>query len=195
MKPLKIFLFFLMLLPFSQSNALVITNTIALNNQLSVDNSFTFDMISQGYNPLTDSINFVTMSFDIKEIVEDPFEDHADMDDNIREFVIIYDRFLHYRGIFADMDTGVVSDTTSWTPQEECRYGDYVDGEEICYFKPDQDGFFYSYWAVYTDNLWMNSISLSIDVTRADLDEPSSLLLFMSLLSLLIFKTRVRFFK
>lgn len=189
MKLLKIFLLILALLPASNSYALVITHLHNIDNQISGYQTFTFDLISQGYNPTTDVINWVVFSFDVKEIVEDPFEDTpADMDE--REFVTIYDRFLYVRGTFPDMDTGVVSERLYWTPMDTCRFYTYIDDQEICSFQPDQDGMFYSYWSVDTDNLWMNSISLSIEVTRTNLDEPSSLLLFAWLVPLLIMRRR-----
>lgn len=187
----KLFLLFLMLLS-TKSYALLITDTIAFNNKLNERNSFNFDMIAQGYNPLTDAITLVTLTYDIKEIVEDPFEDDATMDD-AREFIMIYDRFMFIRDVFPDIDTGIFSSAMHWTRQEDCRYANYSNtGEEICSFHPDKDGLFYSFWDVYTDNLWLNSISLSIDVTRTSVDEPSSLLLFAGLLSLLAFRSRKR---
>lgn len=188
MKLLKIFLFILALLPVSNSYALVITHAHNIDNQISGAQDFTFDLISQGYNPATDVINFVIFSFDIKEIIEDPFEDTPDMDE--REFVTIYDRFLYIRGIFPDVDTGVISERLHWTPMTSCRFSGYIGDEEICLFQPDQDGLFYSHWHVDTDNLWMNSISLSIEVTRKNLDEPSSLLLFLAFIPLLILRFR-----
>lgn len=176
----------------TKSYALLITDTIAFNNKLNERNSFNFDMIAQGYNPLTDAITLVTLTYDIKEIVEDPFEDDATMDD-AREFIMIYDRFMFIRDVFPDIDTGIFNSAMHWTRQEDCRYANYSNtGEEICSFHPDKDGLFYSFWDVYTDNLWLNSISLSIDVTRTSVDEPSSLLLFAGLLSLLAFRSRKR---
>ena len=187
----KLFLLFLMLLS-AKSYALLITDTIAFNKKLNDRNNFNFDLIEQGYNPFTDVITRVELSYDIKEIVEDPFEDDATMDD-AREFIMIYDRFMFIRGVFPDIDTGVYRSWMHWTRQEDCRYADYSNtGEEICSFHPDKDGLFYSFWDVYTDNLWLNSISLSIDVTRKSVDEPSSLLLFASLLFLLAFRSRKR---
>jgi len=181
MSYVKIFLFLLTLLSFNKCYALLISHIIPINNQLSYSHSFTFDLVSRGYNPATDVINWVTFSYDIREIEEDEAE----------EFVTIFDHFLYWRGIFPDMNTGIVTDRLEWIPQETCRYGEYIDGEEVCYFKPDQDGFFYSYWNVSTDNLWMNSISLTIDVVRTHrVDEPSSILLLAGVLFLLLARSR-----
>ncbi len=191
MSHVKSLLSILLLLLCSRSYALIITDVIPFNNQLSASNSFTFDMVDQGYNPDTDVIRWVTFEYDIKEIVEDPFEDTGEMED-AREFVIVYDRFLYTRQVFADMDTGVFSERIDWNRMEECRYGD---GGEECYFQPDQDGFFYSYWEVSTDNLWLNSISLTIDVDRTDVPEPPIIFLMLGLIPLLLrnFSPRKKF--
>lgn len=188
MSHVKTLLFILLLLPPSRSYALIISDVIPFNNQLSESNSFTFDMVSQGYNPDTDVIRWVTFAYDIKEIIEDPFEDTAEMED-AREFMIIYDRFLYTRQVFADVDTGVFSERIEWNRTEECRYGD---GGEICYFQPDQDGFFNSFWAVYTDNLWLNSISLTIDVDRTEVPEPPAIFLLIGLVPLLLRRFSLR---
>ncbi|PUA30625.1 MAG: hypothetical protein B0W54_09185 [Cellvibrio sp. 79] len=189
MKFFRIFcLFFLMLLPCAKSYALLITHAIPVNNQVAGSHSFTFDLVSHGYNPDTDNINWVIFSYDIEEIIEDPFEDTPDMEE--REFVIINDHFLYRRGVFADMDTGSFSERLHWTRGEGCLFSGYNGYEEVCYFQPDNDGFFYSYWDVATENLWMNSISLTIDVTRNYVDEPSPLMLLTMVLSLLIIRQR-----
>ncbi len=182
MSHVKTLLVILLLLSFSRSYALIISDVIPFNNQLGERNSFIFDMVSQGYNPHTDVIRWVTFEYDIKEIVEDPFEDTGEMED-VREFIIIYDRFLYTRQVFADMDTGVFREHIDWLRMEECRYGD---GAEECYFQPDQDGFFYSYWEVSTDNLWLNSISLTIDVDRTEVPEPPAIFLLLGLIPLLL---------
>ncbi len=188
MKYFRIFFFIALLFPFSKSYALLITHAISVENVISGSHSFTFDLASNGYNPVTDRIDWVTFSYDVREIVEDPFEDDEDPD--TREFVTIYDHFLFFRGIFPDMDTRATSIRLQWTPQKECRLLTYVGDEEICYFKPDQDGFFYSYWNVASDNLWMNSISLTLDVTRSTINEPRSLLLLIGIFPLLILRLR-----
>lgn len=178
-----------MLLACSKSYALLITHAIPVNNQIAGYHSFTFDLVNHGYNPDTDSINLVIFSYDVKEIVEDPFEDTPDMEE--REFVIIHDHFLYVRGVIADMDTGSISNRVHWESGEGCLFSGYDENnEEVCYFQPDKDGFFYSYWDVYTENLWMNSISLTIDVTRSNVDEPSPFVLLSGALSLFIIRWR-----
>lgn len=162
----------------SESYALLITDTIQFNDKLSAHNIFRFDLVEQGYNPATDSISLVTFSYDIKEIVEDPFEDGPDSPDDSREFMIIYDRFLFVRGVFYDVDTGVEAWNLHWVPSGGCLHSEWSEaGEEVCVLQPDVDGRFYSSWEVYTDNLWLNSVSISIDVTRKDVSEPSLLIL------------------
>jgi hypothetical protein len=191
MKYVKPFLFVLSLLAYSNCHALLITDTISFNNKLNQDwHQFTFELIPQGYNPITDTINFVSLTIDIREIVEDPFEDNGSMEE-YREWVTIYDWFLFHRAYIADVDTGVFTEKAAWYPTEDCRYPASEPGGE-CLFQPDQDGLFYSSWQVATDNLWLNSLSLTLDVTRKDLDEPSPLFLFLSLLPLLAFRFRNR---
>jgi hypothetical protein len=191
MNHLKFFIA-LMLLS-ANSYALLITDTIAFDNKLETQNFFRFDLMEQGFNPATDTISIVTFAFDIKEIVEDPFEDGPTSPDEIREFMIIHDPFMFFRGVFYDVDTGVYSQSTYSVISEGCmRWGTSESGEEICVFNPGLDGRFYSSWEVYTDNLWLNSVSVTIDVTRQDVDEPSLLLLLTTLLLALIFRFRFR---
>jgi len=188
------FCFFIAILLSSKSYALLITDTIPFNNKLEQNNFFIFDLMEQGFNPATDLISTVTFAFDIKEIVEDPFEDGPTSPDEIREFMIIHDRFMYFRGVFPDMDTGVYSRSFHSVISEGCmQWGTSESGEEICVFNPGLDGRFFSSWEVYTDNLWLNSVSVTIDVTRQDVDEPSSLFLFSSLLFALMFRFRKSF--
>lgn len=175
---------------FSKSLALPITDTINFDQQLTKFHSyeFTFDLMEQGFNPATDIINMITFSFDVREIVEDPFEDNGSTLEH-RETVEIHDHFLYYRAYFVDLDTGVVTDRTSWTPVDGCAWPAAEPGYP-CLFQPDLDGRFFSSWRAETDNLWLNSLSLTIDVTRKNVDEPSSLLLFSSLLLLLLIRLK-----
>jgi hypothetical protein len=188
------FFFFVAILFSSKSYALLITDTIHFDNKLETHNLFRFDLMEQGFNPATDSISVVTFAFDIKEIIEDPFEDGPDSPDDTREFMIIHDRFLFVRGVFYDVDTGVHAWNLHWVSSGSCLHSEWSDtGEEVCVLQPDVDGRFYSSWEVYTDNLWLNSVSVTIDVTRQDVDEPSSLFLFSSLLFALMFRFRKSF--
>lgn len=182
MKHIKLLLLILTLLPFSKSHALVITDVIDFNAKIKGDYTFNFDLIKQGFNPATDTINTIIFSFDVKEIIEDPFEDDATMED-VREYVVINDYFYFFRGILADVDTGVFIGRANWEPSEECWY--IYDNK--CQFQPDKDGLFASSWQVYTDNLWLNSISIGVEVTRSsEVDEPSSWILLISFLFLLM---------
>lgn len=187
---MKRFLFFFAVLASSvNSYAALITNTIEFNNKLPAYTEFVFDMKEQGFNPATDRITWFNYSFDVKEIVEDPFGDDEDWQMDLWEFAIIYDRFLFYRGIFADMDTGVQNWSHNWTPYYGCHSSIETDQGDVCVFQPDLDGIFYSTWGVYTDNLWLNSISFTIDYTRKEVDEPSSMLLLTMLLFIALFRS------
>lgn len=185
----RLFFFLVFIVISANSHGVLITNTIEFNNKLPTNNHFVFDMKEQGFNPATDTITAFNYSFDVREIVKDPFEDDADSPPESWEFVIIYDRFLFYRGIFFDMDTSVQNWGGAWYPTNECLNWIWTSDGEICELQPDIDGIFLSDWAVYTDNLWLNSISFTIDYIRKDVDEPSSLLL----LTMLLFVTMFRF--
>jgi len=182
MKFINTVLLVLALLPYSKSQALVITDVIEFDAKVKGDYTFNFDLIKQGFNPATDTINTIIFSFDVKEIIEDAFEDDATMED-VREYVVIRDYFYFFRGMLADVDTGVFIGRTHWESLGECWY--FYDNK--CQFQPDKDGQFFSSWQVYTDNLWLNSISIGIEVTRiSEVDEPSSWILLISFLMLLI---------
>lgn len=193
MKLYKSCLLISVLLYSAYSSALTITNTINYNNKISGNQYFEFQMIDAGFNPTTDIINHINLTFDIKEIIEDPYED-GDYDDPNREPMMIFDRYLYYRAIFFDVDTGIYSQSAMWYPAE-CQYMDFDQyGQEQCLFQPDIDGVFYSSWQVHNENLWLNWISFSIDVTRKHVPEPSTLLLFLGGIGLLSIRHRNRWF-
>ncbi|HTF95065.1 MAG TPA: hypothetical protein VL995_02950 [Cellvibrio sp.] len=188
MRHFKILFFAFLLLPFSKTFALTITDTIQFNNKLERDwHQFTFDMISEGYNPDTDSITMVSFTIDIREIFTEPFEDE-EYAEEFREPLLIHDWFLFYRSYFPDIDTSVSTDRIFWSRTNDCLYEVQFMGTTECLFQPDIDGLFFSSWQVGTDNLWLNSVSLSIEVIRSKVNEPSVLFIFITTLLVLFGK-------
>lgn len=110
------------------ANALVITDTISINSEAHRDVVLDFDLRRGGYNPLTDSIVSVTMTYDVREIVEfDDYDDESTLEGG-EEWSLIFDR----RSYFRDISTGTFTQGIGWTKSDACQQGGY-DGEPCTY--------------------------------------------------------------
>lgn len=186
MKFLKI-AFFASLFIASSANALILTDTHEFNAPLvsGEPGGFRFNIAKHGYNHLTDTITNITLSFDLREIVEteEDFENPDDM--STWEFIIFYSWIFDGRSIFADVDTGPLIFNSSWTKTYDCQYSAYVDGDEICWDNLDLTGEMSSWFVPYTDNLWLGEARLDVEIARVTLPEPAAILLFgLGLISL-----------
>jgi len=163
------------------AHALILSDVRSINSALTLGDpvNFLFNLANNGYNPLTDSITSIKISFDFREIVETE-EDLTNVDDMSNwEFIIFYSHIFDGRDIYADIDTGILSFATGWTKTNACQYTDYnEDYDEVCVENLDVDGTMYSSFVPYTDNLWLGDARLDAEVTRTSLPEPASILLF-----------------
>lgn len=167
------------------ANALLITDTRIFNQQLFDNQSagHVFDLTEAGYSPTTDSITNIKLIYDFTEI-------NADVDtgeDETREFVIFSSWIFGWRDVHPDIDSGLTLFETSWQKSNMCQiYFPDGDDSESCAYNLDVDGRMNAFVTAYTDNLWLNSISVTIDVDRqVNVPAPSSASLFI--LGLVIF--------
>lgn len=182
------------------ANALLITDTYTVEQQLvdGVGAGHIFELIPAGYSPTTDSITHIKLIYDFTEIYSDTNlgdEDEAP-DDPINwlphpnEFVIFSSWIFGWRDVHPDIDTGLTVFETDWIRNDWCQFrtsavpGD--DETEYCVFNIDLDGTLNAWVMPYTDNLWLHSITVEIEVDRrVDVTEPNSgLLLGIGLLAM-----------
>jgi hypothetical protein len=179
MRFLKFILFTVICCSTFSANALLLSDVHEFNAPLVSGQSagFNFNIADHGYNHLTDTITDIKLSFDFREIVEteEDMENWEDM--SAWEFVIFYSWIFDGRDVYADIDTGSITFEASWNKTYECQYYDNVDGDEICRHNLDLFGEMSSWLVPYTDNLWLGEARLDVEVTRASVPEPSSILL------------------
>lgn len=161
------------------ANALLITDTYHADKQL-FDNQAegqVFDLTQAGYSPLTDSITHIKLTYDFIEI--DPDEDTGESDS--REFVIFSSWIFGWREVYADIDSGLTVFEMDWQRNEMCQYFSTDDeGTEYCALNLDLDGRMNAYVTAYTNNLWLNSIQVEIEVDRTtEVPEPKPGLLLL----------------
>lgn len=150
------------------ANALVITDIISVNRNASPGVILDFDLRRGGYNPVTDSITFVKLSFSVREIVEfDDFEDDTTLESGMESYAL-FERRSHFR----DIDTGTYSRQTSWLRMDECQIDEF---EGPCIYNLDLFGNTAAYFSFYTDNLWFEEGRLEVEVDRISVPEPATL--------------------
>jgi len=175
---LKLILFTVIFGGASSANALLLSDVHEVNAPLVSGEpvGFIFNITEHGYNHLTDTITGIKLSFDFREIVEteEDFENWEDM--STWEFIIFYSRIFDGRSIYADIDTGITTFASVWNRFNECQLYDY-DDQEICRENLDLYGEMASWFVPYTDNLWLGEARLDVEITRASLPEPASILL------------------
>lgn len=181
MKFLKLILFTVIFGGASSANALLLSVVHEVNAQLvsGEEVGFIFNLVDQGYNRHTDTITGINLSFDFREIV-DTEENLEDLDDIENwEFIIFYSRIFEGRKVYADIDTGIITFSSHWNRPYECQlYGYDDDDQEICRENLDLYGVMGSWVVPYTDNLWLGEARLDVEITRASIPEPASILLF-----------------
>lgn len=170
------------------SQAFVITDVISVDKPLASGGySFDFDLTKHGYNHLTDTINFVELSYDFSKMI-DPGDDYDNMD--TLETIQLNSYLFDGRINFYDINPGVLQQRLSWTKDESyCQHENYHTGE--CELNLDLNGTAREFLSVYNGDIWLSDVKFSVDVTRVGVPEPSSLiLLVLGLFSL--FAARVR---
>jgi len=192
--------FFLLLLPFFfislNANALLITSTYVVEEQLPNREAVgtVFELIPLGYSPETDSITHVKLTYDFTEIwspenqgdeyqyddgsyPEFPDENSPQYQD---EFVVFSSWAFYWRDVFGDIDTGLTVFEQDWTRSGNCQFEAFDwenEDNHWCALNLDLAGTMNAYVTSYTNNLWLHSIKLEVEVDRAEVPEPNPILL------------------
>jgi hypothetical protein len=171
---------FVCLLPIN-SHALVITDVISVNKTLDLGwRAFDFNITKHGYNHLTDTINFVELSYDFSKMV-DQGDDYNN--DSTLESIQLNSYIFDGRNYLYDINPGIISERVSWTKNESfCQYEDYDTG--TCELNLDLNGTARELLSVYNGNIFLGDVTFLVDVTRANVPEPATgVLLILSLFS------------
>lgn len=171
------------------TQALVISDVISVNKTLDLTwRAFDFDLTKHGYNHLTDTINYVELSYDFSKMVDDvdDFENYETLE-TIQLNSYIFDGRINY----FDINPGIISQRLSWQKDESyCEKENYDTGE--CEFNLDLKGNAREFLSVYSGNIWLGDVTFSVDVTRKEVPEPSSIILFfLGLLSIAAMRFRL----
>jgi hypothetical protein len=172
-----------------KAHAFVISDVISVNKTLDLTwRSFDFDLTRHGYNHLTDTINFVELSYDFSKMVDqvDDFDNYETLE-TIQLNSYIFDGRINY----FDINPGVISQRLSWQKDDAyCQKENYDTGE--CEFNLDLNGTARESLSVYSGNVFLSDVTFSVDVTRKEVPEPSSiLLLVVGLLTTVVLRTRL----
>jgi hypothetical protein len=172
-----------------KSHAFVISDVISVNKTLDLTwRSFDFDLTKHGYNHLTDTINFVELSYDFSKMVDEVDDfDNYDTLETIQLNSYLFDGRVNY----FDINPGIISQRMSWQKDESyCEKENYDTGE--CEFNLDLNGNAREFLSVYSGKIWLSDVTFSVDVTRKEVPEPSSaLLLLIGLLTTFVLRTRL----
>lgn len=169
------FLLSVFLLPIN-ANALVITDVISVNKTLELGwRAFDFNIAKHGYNHLTDTINFIELSYDFSKMVDevDDYDDYETLESiQLNSYIFDGRNYIH------DINPEIISERISWRKDESyCQKEDYDTGE--CELNLDLNGTARELLSVYNGNIWLGDVTFSVDVTRANVSEPSSFILLM----------------
>jgi len=188
----------LLTLPFLsfQAKALLISDTYVVEKQLShrIWEGHVFELIPAGYSPATDSITHIKLTYDFTEIwspqnqgdtyqyddgsyPEFPDENAPQYED---ETVTFSSWIFYWRDWVNDVDTGLTVFETDWTRNDSCQLEAFDwENEDIqwCSLNIDVAGTMNAHILPETNNLWLHSIKLEVEVDRVEVPEPNPLLL------------------
>lgn len=175
------------------ANALLITDTILVEQRLANDvgASHVFELIPLGYSPETDSITNIKLIYDFTEIYsEENLGDEDDYPDTdsiswlpyVNEMVTFSSWIFGWRDVHGDIDTGLTIFETAWERSDMCQFMAQADLNDedswYCSLNIDVDGTMNAGYISHTDHLWLHSISIEIEVDRrVEVPEPNSALL------------------
>ncbi|RZK05272.1 MAG: hypothetical protein EOO43_22100 [Flavobacterium sp.] len=181
---IKFFSFILVLLLSINANALLITQVFTINEHADIGwYHLEVDFTKLGYNPDSDTINYIERTYDVREVVDNGDDDW----ETNWEFVQLNSWIFYPRMYINDIDTGVYTERLSWTRNEFCQFEDQY-GE--CLYNLDLMGNATEAFGVWTDNIWVGEFIYTIDVTRRNIPEPSAaILLLFGLLTTVVFKS------
>jgi hypothetical protein len=180
------------------ASAILISETFVVEKQLSKGSTtgHIFELINAGYSPATDSITNIKLTYDFTEIWslanqgdEDQYndEDYPEFDENRPqyedEFVTFSSWIFNWRDWEPDVDSGLTVFETDWTRNDYCQFEAFDWQDETkpswCALNIDLAGTANAHVTVETNNLWLHSIKLEVEVDRKETEvvEPNSLLL------------------
>ena len=195
----------------SSANALVISDIYSPNQLIPNNGSLgtIFELIPLGYTPATDTITNVKLTYDFQEIFSSTNEGDTEQynDPNYPidgtamyedESAIISSWIFNWRDYFPDIDTEVIVYETDWVRSNMCQYEAFgvpsEDSTSYCLLNLDLYGNLNAGVTSFSDNLWLNSISVEVEINRqTQVPEPSSVLLFgLGLLMISLVRYRKR---
>ncbi len=179
-----------LLLPLN-SQAIIITDTIPVHKQLELRGyNFYFDLAQHGYNHVTDTINYIVLIYDFSKSV-DPIDDFENFD--TLETIQLNSYLFDGRSNFHDINPGLIQQGLSWTKNiDYCQKENYDTGE--CEFNLDLKGNAREFLGVYSGSIWLSDVKFSVDVTRVSVSEPSTIILLLLGLAMIIGGRKVQQF-
>jgi len=178
------------------ANAFLLTDKFVYENELphGAYQGHVFELIPAGYSPATESINHIKLTYDFTEIWtpenqgdEDQYNDGSYPDPAGEyapqyqdEFATFNSWIFNWREFVGDVDTGLMVFETDWTRSNNCQFEAFDwQNEEItwCVYNLDLAGTMNAFVTLHTGNLWLHSITLEVEVERAEIPEPNPLLL------------------
>jgi len=178
------------------ANAFLLTDTHIFEKQL-IDGyaeGHVFELIPAGYSPVTDSITHIKLTYDFTEIwspqnqgdtyqyddgsyPEFPNENAPQYED---ETVTFSSWIFYWRDWVNDVDTGLTVFETDWTRNDSCQFEAFDwenEDDHWCALNLDLDGTMNAYVWPETNNLWLHSIKVEVEIDRAEVSEPNPILL------------------
>ncbi|MES2673818.1 MAG: PEP-CTERM sorting domain-containing protein [Pseudomonadota bacterium] len=172
------------------ASAFLISDAYLVEKQITIGTweGHKFELIPAGYAPATDSITRIKIIYDFTEIMsptnlgdadffneDDPEDLSIDMALYENEPATFHSWIFEPRAMHPDLDTGLTIFETSWTRNNLCQFED--EETRLCEYNIDMDGTMNAYVLSQSDNLWLHSIKVEVEIDRAEVPEPNSLLL------------------
>lgn len=195
MRKIKMFFCVFTLSVSFNASAFVITDTYTADRLIPAGTSEgkIFELIPLGYSPATDAITRIKISYDFTEIYsptnQGDDEDYVDMTDEEAAHFIAEDEpailnmwLFNYKAYYPDIDTGLIVYERDWTRNDMCQFEAFgIPGDDstvYCELNLDLYGNLNAYVFSYTNNLWLNAITVEAEVERTtQVPEPNSMLL------------------
>ncbi len=171
------------------SHAIIITDIIPVNKQLGLQGyNFNFDLAKHGYSHVTDTINYIELTYDFSNWV-DSIDDFENFD--TLETIQLNSYLFDGRSNFHDINPGLIQQRLSWNKDiSYCQKENYDTGE--CELNLDLKGNAREFLSIYNGNIWLNDVRFSADITRASVSEPSAMILLLMGLAMIIFGGQVQ---
>lgn len=188
------------------ASAFLITDTFTVERHVGeTPTGTTFELIPLGYNPATDAITHVKLIYAFSEIYssnnlgdEEEYDGTYPQELYENELTLFSSWMFIWREMVNDVDTGLTVFEKDWIRTDACQLELATDpevmGTEYCALNMDMLGNVNAYLMSFTDNLWLHSITLEVEVDRkAEVSEPNPSLLFgLGLLAIGLLRYRAR---